>query len=67
MSDRPFGEARAIFDGGGSYLSLLGGNGLFHHPDDRWPGSVDLDTLEKLVDAFVALTIEIASKGNGSS
>lgn len=62
VSDRPFGEARAIFDGGGSYLSLLGSNGLFHHPDDRWPESVDMDTLEKLVDAFVALTVEIASE-----
>ncbi len=67
VSDRPYGEAREIFDGGGSFLSLLGSNGLFHHPDDRWPESVDMAVLEKLANAFVALTLEIASEEDGSS
>ena len=42
--DRPLGEARNIFDKGGHYLSLLGGNPLFHHPADRWPNAVDLES-----------------------
>ena len=42
IGQRPLGEARNVFDGGGRYVSLLGGNPLFHHPDDRWPDAVDL-------------------------
>jgi hypothetical protein len=41
--NRPFGEARNIFDRGGHYLSLLGSNPLFHHPDDQWPKAVDIE------------------------
>lgn len=58
---RPFGEARDIFDGGGRYVSLLGDNGLFHHPEDRWPGSVDLDKAVRLTDAFTKLLIRLAN------
>ncbi|XOV84007.1 MAG: M28 family peptidase [bacterium] len=39
---RPRGEAYNVFDGGGRYVSLLGGNPLFHHPEDRWPEAIDL-------------------------
>ncbi len=42
-SIRPGGEARNIFDAGGTYVSLLGSNDLFHHPDDRMTNNVDLD------------------------
>ena len=62
VADRPFGEAREIFDGGGRFLSLLGSNGLFHSPADRWPDAVDLELLAKVADAFVALTLELASE-----
>ena len=41
--EQPMGEARNIYDGGGHYVSLLGNNKLFHHPEDRWPEAVDLD------------------------
>ncbi|HVS14223.1 MAG TPA: hypothetical protein VMV46_09880 [Thermoanaerobaculia bacterium] len=58
--ERPFGEARDIFDGGGRYVSLLGRNGLFHHPDDRWPQAVDLDRTARRVRAVVALARELA-------
>ena len=34
---RPGGEAQNIFDAGGQYISFLGRNPWFHHPDDRWP------------------------------
>lgn len=40
--ETPFGEARDLHAGGGRYLSLLGSQGAFHHPEDRWPDAVDL-------------------------
>jgi hypothetical protein len=64
IGSRPFGEARNIHDGNGRYLSLLGSNGLFHSPKDRWPESVDMDTLEKLTRAFVGLMLEAESIRN---
>ena len=50
---RPFGEARDIHDGHGRYLSLLGSNRWFHHPDDRLQTSVDVERLTGIVDAFI--------------
>ncbi len=50
---RPFGEARDIHDGHGRYLSLLGSNRWFHHPDDRLHSSVDVGRIAGIVDAFV--------------
>lgn len=60
VGTRARGEARNIFDGGGRYVSLLGGNGLFHHPDDRWPDAVDAEKLAKLAQAFCALAVDLA-------
>lgn len=57
---RPYGEARNIYDGGGRYISILGGNGLFHHPDDRWPEAVDLPVTARWVAAIVDLSVQIA-------
>lgn len=50
---RPFGEARDIHDGHGRYLSLLGSNRWFHHPDDRLQSSVDVGRISGIVDAFI--------------
>lgn len=61
VGQRPRGEARNIFDGGGRYVSLLGGNGLFHHRNDRWPAAVDVRKTEKLAAAFCNLTIAMAN------
>jgi hypothetical protein len=58
--ERPLGEARNIFDGGGRFLSLLGRNGLFHHPADRWPDAVDVERTAKLAQAFRSLVREAA-------
>ena len=57
---RPFGEARNVFDGGGRYLSLLGSNPLFHHPDDRWPDAVDIDKTLRLIEALTGLARELS-------
>ncbi|MEE4382243.1 MAG: hypothetical protein V2J02_09640, partial [Pseudomonadales bacterium] len=42
VGEEPYGEARDLHAGGGRYLSLLGSQGAFHHPADRWPDAVDL-------------------------
>lgn len=56
---RPRGEADNIHDGGGRYISLLGGNGLFHHPHDRWPAAVDLDAVARFANAFVEIAMRL--------
>ena len=58
---RPGGEARNIFDAGGNYVSMLGSNGLFHHPDDRMANNVDLQMAEKTRSAIVALAKELST------
>jgi hypothetical protein len=59
--ERPFGEARNIYDGGGRYISILGSNTLFHHPADVWPDAVDIDKTSGWVNAFVQLGVELAN------
>lgn len=61
MGTRPLGEARNVFDGGGRYVSILGGNGLFHHPADTWPDAVDLDAAAAWIRALCNLAVEIAA------
>jgi len=61
QGERPLGEARNIHDGGGRYVSILGGNGLFHHPADDWPDAVNMDLAAKWVNAFVQLGVKLAS------
>jgi hypothetical protein len=61
VGDRPLGEARNIFDGGGRYVSLLGSNPLFHHPDDRWPDAVDIDKARRTTAAMVRMAVDLAN------
>lgn len=56
----PFGEARDIHAGGGRYVSLLGSQGAFHHPDDRWPHAVDLQRTVDLALAFREIVAALA-------
>ena len=58
---RPGGEARNIYDAGGNYVSMLGSNSLFHHPDDRMDNNVDLTTAERTRNAVVATVEEMSS------
>jgi len=61
VSSRPLGEARNIFDGNGDYISLLGSNPLFHHPDDKWPESIDMDKLIKLNNMMLKMISKMAN------
>ena len=55
LGERPGGEARNIHDLGERYVSLLGSNRWFHHPDDRWPTTIDLDNTERVARAVLAI------------
>ncbi len=57
----PAGEARHIHAGGGTYLSIIGDNGLFHHPRDRWPDAVDVDRVARYARAFTQIGLELAN------
>lgn len=61
IGTRPLGEARNVFDGGGRYVSLLGTNRWFHHPDDRLAESVDLARTVELTAAMLELIEELAN------
>lgn len=60
IGSRPYGEARNVFDGGGRYISILGSNGLFHHPDDIWPNAVDIEATTKWVRVLADLSVKHA-------
>ena len=61
LGERPGGEARNVHDRGERYLSLLGSNAWFHHPDDRWPRTIDMDRCRRVVDAVRAIAVGLAS------
>ena len=63
LGQRPGGEARNIYDLGERYVSLLGSNRWFHHPDDRWPTTIDLDNTERVVRAVLAIARYLVSAG----
>lgn len=60
LGERPGGEARNVHDLGERYVSLLGSNRWFHHPDDRWPTTIDLDSAERIVRAVLAIATRLA-------
>ena len=56
----PVGEAHNVFDAGGRYVSLLGAQRWFHHPDDRWPDTIDLARTERLCRAVLRIAEGLA-------
>ncbi len=66
-NSKPYGEAVLIHQRGGHYISLLGVNKLFHHPEDRWPLAVDVDQVTRLATAFANVAIALAGEGNATS
>ena len=61
VGEPPAGEARHIHAGGGTYLSIVGANGLFHHPWDRWPDAVDVDRIARYATAFTEVGLQLAN------
>ena len=59
LGERPGGEARNIHDRKERYVSLLGSNRWFHHPDDRWPATVDLDGTARVAQAVLAIADQL--------
>ena len=51
----PGGEAEAVHRGGGRYVSVIGRNALFHNPDDRGSGAVDIAAFARFVDVFTSV------------
>lgn len=59
----PFGEAGNIHRGGGRYVSLLClGNPWFHHPEDRWPNTVDVAAVARYAEAFSSVAVRLANE-----
>jgi hypothetical protein len=51
----PGGEAAVVHRGRGRYVSVIGTNGLFHHPDDRGIHTVDVEAIARFVAAFTSV------------
>jgi hypothetical protein len=43
----PAGEAEVVHRGGGRYVSAIGANAFFHHPEDRGPTVVDIPAIAR--------------------
>jgi hypothetical protein len=56
----PFGESRAIHRAGGRYLTLIGSNALFHLPEDRFPGAVDVEAVRRIGRAAGQIAVSMA-------
>src|SRR5579883_2231239 len=57
----PSGETRDIHRAGGTYLTLVGSNRLFHLPQDRWPDAVDLPAVARIAAAGARIVAALAA------
>jgi hypothetical protein len=58
----PDGEAEVVHRGGGSYVSGVGSNVLFHNPSDRRPDVIDARAIATFVEAFAAVVQTLAGR-----
>jgi hypothetical protein len=56
----PGGESREIHLQGGSYVSLAGGHATFHQQADRWPDTVDIESVASYAKAMTDLARELS-------
>lgn len=63
LGQRPGGEARNVYDLDERFVSLLGSNRWFHHPDDRWPTTIDLGNTERVARAVLTIARHLVSSG----
>jgi hypothetical protein len=59
VTKAPSGETRDIHRAGGDYLTLVGGNPLFHLPQDRWPDAVDPAAIADIAAATARLVVAL--------
>ena len=57
----PNGETRDIHRAGGRYITLVGGNALFHLPQDRLPHAVAPDAVVRAAAAAVRVVSDLAA------
>jgi hypothetical protein len=62
FAQRPGGEARAVYDEGGRYFSIVGGNALFHHPADTYPAAVDMDKAERCCQMLIGIATTLGKR-----
>jgi hypothetical protein len=60
-SNVPSGEAEAVHRGGGRYVSVIGGNQLFHSLADRGPETVDPQAIAKFSRAFMVVVRSLSA------
>jgi hypothetical protein len=58
------GEARAVQQGGGRFVTLVCGSDLYHNVDDRWPEALDVAILARYASAFANGALELAKQQN---
>jgi len=56
----PSGETRDIHRAGGTYLTLVGTNPLFHLPQDRWPHAVDVPEITRIATAAARIAVALS-------
>jgi hypothetical protein len=56
------GEARAVQQGGGRFVTLVCGSELYHNVADRWPEAVDVAILARYAGAFAKGVLELAKQ-----
>jgi len=54
------GEAIPVYEKGGRFFSLVGGNDLFHSPEDRWPEAVDMDKITRITEGLIEFSLQLA-------
>ena len=57
----PGGEAGVVHRGGGHYMSVIGGNALFHNLADRGPEAIDAAAIARFAGAFTAIAKLLAA------
>jgi hypothetical protein len=57
----PGGEAGVVHRGGGRYVSVIGGNALFHNPADQGPDAIDPVAISRFARAFAVVAQELAA------
>ena len=56
------GEAGAVQQGGGRFVTVACGSELYHSVADRWPEAVDVAALARYAKAFANGALELAQQ-----